>query len=174
MKALVFVSSAIVPAVLALCGVLILFSKKPLFDAFIRGAKRGMETAVGLFPTLVALFCMISMLGASGIPEMIAEIFGGGNSFLPDGISAFLLMRPVSGAASTALLSDIFANQGPDSAAGLAASVMLASSDTLVYVVSVYTSAAGIKKSRCTIPAAIITAVISAFGAIVICGKMFC
>ena len=83
-------------------------------------------------------------------------------------------MRPVSGAASTALLSDIFANQGPDSTAGLAASVMLASSDTLVYVVSVYTSAAGIKNTRCTIPAAIVTAFISAVSAIVICGKMFC
>lgn len=174
MKALVFISSAVVPAVLALCGLLILFSKKPLFDAFIRGAKRGMETAVGLFPTLVALFCMVSMLGASGIPEAVAGIFGKVNSFLPDGISAFLLMRPVSGTASTALLTDIFENQGPDSAAGLAASVMLASSDTLVYIISVYTSAAGIKKSRCTIPAAVITAVISAIGAIVICGKMFC
>lgn len=174
MNALIFISSAAVPTVLALCGALILFSKKPLFDAFIRGAKRGMETAVGLFPTLVALFCMVAMLGASGIPEVAAGLFGVENSFIPDGLATFLLMRPVSGAASTALLSDIFAVQGPDSAAGLAASVMLASSDTLVYVVSVYTSAAGIKRSRCTIPAAIIVAVISAAGAIAICGKMFC
>ena len=67
---------------------------------------------------------------------------------IPDGLAPFLLLRPISGAASTAMLSDIFTNSGADSRAGIIASVIMGSSDTLIYIVSVYQSAAGIKRSR--------------------------
>ena len=53
------ISASIVPAVVALCGFLILISKKPLFDTFISGAKRGFSTSVELFPTLCVLFCIV-------------------------------------------------------------------------------------------------------------------
>ncbi|MCI8387686.1 MAG: hypothetical protein HFE63_04385 [Clostridiales bacterium] len=164
-------SAAIVPAIIALCGVLILTSKKPLFDSFIGGAKSGAKTAVGLFPTLCVLFCAVSMFSSCGIADAIGCWLT--NVGIPDRLAPFLLMRPVSGAASTAMLADIFKSVGADSAAGLAASVIMASSDTLIYVVSVYYSAAGIKKSRCTIAAAAITMLATTVSAIILCNILF-
>lgn len=156
------ISAGIIPAILALCGVLILTSKKPLFDAFIAGAKRGFSTAVELFPTLCVLICAVSMFSSCGITDALAGLLA--KIGIPDGLAPFLLMRPVSGAASTAMLTDIFSNQGADSPAGLAASVIMASSDTMIYVISVYQSAAGIRRSRGTLAAsfAAMTAVVTA------------
>ena len=69
------IAAAAIPAVIALCGVLMLVSKKPLFDAFVGGAKSGMQTAFGLFPTLCVLFCAVSMFQSSGLAEPIAGLF---------------------------------------------------------------------------------------------------
>lgn len=146
------ISAGLIPAVIALCGVLILTSKKPLFDSFISGARRGFSTAIELFPTLCVLFCAVSMFSSCGIADMLAGLLT--KLGIPEGLAPFLLMRPVSGAASTAMLTEIFEAQGADSRAGLAASVIMASSDTMIYVVSVYQSAAGIKRSRGTLAAA--------------------
>ena len=140
------ISASIVPAVVALCGFLILISKKPLFDAFISGAKRGFSTSVELFPTLCVLFCGVSMLQNCGFTDLASRLLT--KIGIPDGLAPFLLLRPISGAASTAMLSDIFAKSGADSRAGIIASIIMGSSDTLIYIVSVYQSAAGIRKSR--------------------------
>lgn len=142
-------ASAVVPTVIALCGIIILFSKKPMFDIFIGGIKDGAKTAIGLFPTLCALMCAVAMFSACGVSEVIADFFEGIG--VPEGLAEFIVMRPISGAASTAMLADIFKNEGADSRAGIAASVMMAASDTVIYVISVYHSAAGIKKSRFTL-----------------------
>ncbi|MBQ8508799.1 MAG: hypothetical protein IJ493_02720 [Clostridia bacterium] len=165
------ISASIVPAVIALCGVIILLSKKPLFDSFIGGAKKGCDTAVKLFPTLCTLFCAVSMFSSCGIADALAGVLT--RLGIPDGMAAFLLMRPISGAASTAMLADIFAGKGADSPAGIAASVIMASSDTLFYVIAVYTAAAGIKKTRCMIPAAGVAMVVTVAAALLICKLWF-
>lgn len=164
------VAASAIPAVIALCGVLMLISRKPLFDAFIDGAKTGMNTAFGLFPTLCVLFCAVSMFSSSGITEPIAEFLT--KLGIPDQLAPFLIMRPISGAASTAMLADIFSVSGPDSAAGLAASVIMASSDTMFYVVSVYYSSAGIKKPRYTMAAAFIVMIITIVAAMILSRNM--
>lgn len=146
------IASMVVPTVIALCGLIILLSKKPMFDIFTGGIKEGAKTAVGLFPTLCALMCAVAMFSACGVSEVIADFFV--RIGVPEGLAGFIVMRPMSGAASTAMLADIFKNEGADSRAGIAASVMMAASDTVIYVISVYHSAAGIKKSRFTLLAA--------------------
>ena len=160
------IAASAIPAVIALCGVLMLVSKKPLFDAFVGGAKFGMQTAFGLFPTLCVLFCAVSMFQASGLAEPIAGLLT--KLGIPEELAPFLVMRPISGSGSIAMLSDIFASSGPDSASGLAASVIMASSDTMFYVVSVYYSSAGIKKPRYTMAAAFIVMMITTVAAIIL------
>ena len=160
------IAAAAIPAVIALCGVLMLVSKKPLFDAFVGGAKSGMQTAFGLFPTLCVLFCAVSMFQSSGLAEPIAGILS--KLGVPDELAPFLVMRPFSGSGSIAILADIFKSSGPDSASGLAASVIMASSDTMFYVVSVYYSSAGVKKPRYTMAAAFIVMMITTISAIIL------
>ncbi len=149
------IATAAVPCVICMCGIIILFSKKPMFDVFVGGIKSGAITALNLFPTLCALMCAVSMFSACGAADSLAELLM--RVGIPEGLGGFIVMRPISGSASTAMLADIFKNVGADSLAGIAASIMMATSDTVIYVISVYHSAAGIKRSRFTLAAAAVS-----------------
>ena len=144
------------PLIVAIVGSILLFGKKQHFDSFITGAQRGLETAVKLLPTLCALIVAVSMLNASGAVELlsktlapIAKIIG-----IPAELLPLLITRPFSGSAATASFSELLERVGPDSFAGLCASVIFATSDTMVYIISVYFSSVGIKQSRSAIPIA--------------------
>ena len=67
-----------------------------------------------------------------------------------------MLMRPLSGSASLAMLKTVLDACGPDSRAGLVACVMMGSSETVFYTCGVYLAAAGVKKSRYTVPCALL------------------
>ncbi len=165
--------AAIVPLVIAICAVLILTSKKPMFERFTDGIRGGFETAIRLFPTLCALCCAAAMFSACGASEAIASLLERLGSPVLGAMAEFLVLRPVSGAASTAMLLDLFERESADALAAITASVIMASSDTLVYIISVYHQAAGIKKSRVTLPAAIITMVVTTAAAIFVCERLF-
>lgn len=165
------ISASVVPIVIGIVGVLMLVSKKPMFDVFIDGIKSGFRTAVGLFPTLCALCCAVAMLNACGFTDWLAGLlvqFG-----IPRGLGGFMAVRPISGSAGTAMLADIFESEGADSTAGIAASVMMATSDTLIYIISVYHGAAGIKSSRYTLIPAAVSAIVTTALAILVSGRMF-
>ncbi len=165
------ITTAIVPVIIGIVAFIILLSKKPMYNAFIEGIKEGSRTALGLFPTLCALMSAIALFSASGAADGIAGLLSGMG--VPDGLSGFLIMRPISGGASYAMLSDIFTREGTDSLTGITASVIMATSDTLIYVLSVYQSGAGIKKSRYTLPAALCAMAVTTVAAILICGILF-
>lgn len=165
------VFASVVPLIIALTGVLILTSKKPMFDVFIAGIKNGFDTTVRLFPTLCALCCAVAMIDACGATAALASLLV--HLGIPEGLAGFIAVRPISGAASTAMLADIFKTSGADSLAGIAASVMMATSDTLVYVISVYHGAAGIKRSRFTLICAFLSAVVTTVLAIAVSGIIF-
>ena len=82
-----------------------------------------------------------------GLIEPAAEWLG-----LPRGTAPLVLLRPLSGSASLALLRDILEKYGPDSRTGLVASAMMGSGETVLYTCAVYLSAAGIHKSKYIIP----------------------
>jgi spore maturation protein B len=67
-----------------------------------------------------------------------------------------VLIRPISGSAALAVGSELMTAYGPDSTIGRTAAVMLGSTETTFYTVSVYFGAAGIRKTRYTVPAALI------------------
>ncbi|MBE6642927.1 MAG: spore maturation protein [Ruminococcaceae bacterium] len=169
------VSRLIVPLVMCLVGSALLLSKKDMFSVFTDGAIDGMNTAVRLLPTLVALLAAISMFNASGASAALAtwlapmaEKIG-----IPGEIIPLVLVRPLSGGASTALIADIFEKYGADSFVGRCASVIAGSSDTILYVVSVYFGAVGIKKTRGTVPISFIVMVFSVFFAVFLCRFFF-
>ena len=144
------ISSLPMPLILAVVGAVLLFSKKDRFDSFLNGAKQGLETAVQLLPTLCALIVGVSMLNASGAVELLSKLLSPLANIIgvPADIMPLLLTRPFSGSASTASFVDLLERVGADSFAGLCASVIFATSDTMVYIISVYFSSVGIKRSR--------------------------
>jgi spore maturation protein B len=158
-------SYLIVPVIFLAVGAVILVSRKDLFGEFIAGAKDGLATGIKLLPTLVALLAAVNMLNASGATELVASAltplcarFG-----IPAEIVPFLVVRPVSGGASTAMITDLFNKYGPDSFAGRCASVIMGSSDTIIYIIAVYFSSVSIKRTRGTVPAAFMTMLFGVF-----------
>ena len=160
---------------MCLFGIGLLFSKKDLFSCFIKGAENGLSTAVELLPTLVALLTAIAMFNASGAAEYLAETIKHVEEKIgiPPELVPLVLVRPLSGGASTALIADVFEKYGADSFVGRCASVIAGSSDTLVYVISVYFGAVGVKKTGGSVPIAGVVMLFSVFTAVFLCRLVF-
>lgn len=147
-------SDYIIPVIICAVGLLLLFDKGGLLDDFLAGAMDGLMVVVRLIPTLTLLLVGVSMFSASGALDLICSAASPLTSKLgiPSDLLPLVIMRPVSGSGSIALISDLYATAGVDSYAGFAGSVLMGSSDTLFYICAVYFSAAGVKKSGMAIP----------------------
>lgn len=148
----------LLPVLMGLVGLLMLRGKRSSFDAFVRGAREGLETAVRLLPTLTALLVAVGMLNASGAVRTISGWLSPAFSALgvPSELLPLLLSRPFSGSAATASYAALLDELGADSFAATCASVIMGSSDTAVYVVTVYFSSIGVKKTRYALPVSLL------------------
>ena len=128
-----------------------------VYDALVAGGKSGLQVAVSILPALVALLTAVYMLRASGAMDALAAVLSPvlGALGIPPETAALLLVRPVSGSGALAVGSQLMEQYGPDSAVGRTAAVMLGCSETTFYTVAVYFGAAGIRRTRYTIPAAL-------------------
>ncbi len=151
-------SALAVPIILSLFGALCLLSRKDTLSPFMEGASDGLKSAFGLIPTLVLLMTSVSMFSACGAADYLAGLLSPllSGIGIPSELVPLIIVRPISGSGGTAILTDILQKYGADSFIGRSASVICASSDTLFYVLTVYLSAAGVKKSRHAFPAAFI------------------
>ena len=128
-----------------------------VYDCFTEGAKEGAESMLGIIAPLVGLMVAINMLRESGALELIARLLSPVLNFvgIPAEVLPLALLRPISGSASLAIVTDLFRMSGPDSIAGKIASVMMGSTETTFYTIAVYFGAVGIKNTRHTLPAAL-------------------
>lgn len=165
MEKINFASSFIIPCVILAVALIILLSKKDYFGSFISGAKDGAISACKLLPTLCALVVSISIFTSSGACDYITNALLPMCDFLhiPEEIFPLIITRPLSGGASIATLEDILSRCGVDSYEGICASMIMASSDTAIYVISVYFSSTGIKKSAWALPCALFASTICIF-----------
>jgi len=148
----------VIPAVLLLMLMSGMLRRRPVYDAFLQGAKRGLDTAVAILPCLVAMLVAVAMLEASGAMDALLRALSPflGALGIPEGSLPVMLMRPFSGSASLALLEKTFTTYGPDSRDARTAAVMMGSSETIFYTASLYLAAAKVKKARHAIPAALV------------------
>lgn len=117
----------------------------------------GLRTALKVAPYLIAVMVMVSLMNASGLMGLMTLLMSPVFRMLglPDEIATFALVRPFSGAGALGALRDIYDQYGPDSAAGRTASIMMGSTETILYTVAVYFGAVKVRKTRYTIPAAL-------------------
>lgn len=155
MMAAVF--SALVPALLAIVAVTALGKKVDVFDAMTTGAAEGLRVMGRILPALVALLTGIAMLRASGALDALSQLALPLFSLLgiPPETASLVLIRPISGSGALAVGSELISRYGPDSTIGRTAAVMLGSTETTFYIIAVYFGAAGIRRSRYAIPAAL-------------------
>ena len=148
----------IVPLLLLISSLLALRKRENAYDALLDGAAEGLKLLVTLVPTLILLLTSITMLRASGAVEWISKVLSPLFSFfgIPPETAMLVLIRPFSGSAALAIGAELMTQYGADSLIGRTAAIMLGSTETTFYAVSVYFGAAGIQKTRYTIPAALI------------------
>ena len=134
-----------------------LFRGTDVFSALTDGAGEGMRTVARIFPALVALLTGASMLRASGALERLSAFLQPVLSVLgiPAPCVPLMLLRPISGSGALAFAAEIIAEYGADSLPGRTAAVMLGATETTFYVITVYFGAAGIKKARRAVAAAL-------------------
>ncbi len=148
----------VVPFLLLFVSLMALRKKENAYDLLLTGAADGLKLLVSLIPPLMALLTAVTMLRASGAISIISNILSPIFGFfgIPPETAILVLIRPISGSAALAVGADLMAQYGVDSLVGRTAAVMLGSTETTFYTISVYFGAAGIKKTRYTIPAALI------------------
>ena len=148
----------VVPILLLLASLLALHRKENTYELLLSGASEGLKLLASILPALILLLTAVTMLRASGAIELLSRylapvfrLFG-----IPPETAMLVLVRPLSGSAALAVGADLMAEYGPDSTIGKTVAVMLGSTETTFYTISVYFGAAGIQKTRYTIPAALI------------------
>ena len=148
----------IVPLLLLVSCLWALRKKENTYELLLQGGAEGLKLLVTLIPTLIILLTAVTMLRSSGAMELIGSFLGPAFRFfgIPEETAILVLIRPISGSAALAVGSDLMAHYGVDSQIGRTVAVMLGSTETTFYTISVYFGAAGIKKTRYTIPAALI------------------
>ena len=147
----------IVPILLLIASLYALRKQENSYDLLLSGAADGLKLLLTLVPTLVLLLTAVTMLRASGAMEYIGSLFAPVFRFvgIPPETAILVLIRPISGSAALAVGADLMAEYGVDSQIGRTAAVMLGSTETTFYTISVYFGAAGIQKTRYTLPAAL-------------------
>lgn len=164
-------AAAIIPAYILLLCLLALARKKDAYGAFIRGANEGMRAAVGVLPYMAGMMLAIEMFRTSGAADYVVSglhtLLGGAG--MPREVMLFMFIRPLSGAAALGELNHIFQQYGPGSPAGQLASVMMGSTETLLYTIPVYFGVVKITKTRHAL-AASVAAMIAGY----IAASLFC
>ena len=148
----------IVPILFLIASLLALRKRENTYDLLLGGGAEGLRLLLTLIPALVLLLTGVTMLRASGAVELLSTWCSPLFSFvgIPPETAMLVLVRPISGSAALAVGAELMAQYGVDSHVGRTVAVMLGSTETTFYIVSVYFGAAGIKKTRFAIPAALI------------------
>lgn len=121
----------------------------PVYEAFVDGAKGGLTTTIRILPHLIAMMVAVTMFRESGALELLLGLIRPLLDALhfPEELVPLALLRPLTGTGSLAIATDLIAQYGPDSFLGRLAATMQGSTDTTLYVLTVYFGAVGIRHS---------------------------
>lgn len=169
------ISIAIIPAIMSIILIHGYIKGIKLYDCFIEGAKDGLKTAIRIMPNLIAIFIAIGIFRRSGAMDILVSIFNPVGKILgiPKEVIPLVIMRPISGSGALGVVQDIVNTYGADSFVGRVASTMMGSAETIFYTMAVYFGAVGIKDSRYTLKAAMISHLAAVLASVFVCGLVF-
>lgn len=147
----------VIPCLLVGVAAAAMGRRTDVYGALTDGAAEGLRVLGRILPALVVLLSAVQMFRASGAMELLTGLLSPVLEGLgiPPETAVLLLVRPVSGSGALAVGSQLMEQYGPDSYIGRVTAVMLGCSETTFYTVAVYYGAAGIRRTRHTVPAAL-------------------
>ncbi|MEI6127066.1 MAG: nucleoside recognition domain-containing protein [Pseudomonadota bacterium] len=175
MKSLTFISQLAIPTFILFAVLYGSFKKVRVYDAFVSGAKEGLQVIINIFPYLLAIFIAVKAFQASGAFDLIKQALSGTFSAfgIPLEVLSIAVIKPLSGTASTAIFTDIVKTTGPDSAASRISAVIMGSAETTFYVLAVYLGAVNIRKTKYLVPVCLIADGFGIIIAIIVVRLMF-
>lgn len=169
------ISLWIIPITIGLILIYATIKKVPTYEVFVEGGKEGIQIAFSIIPYLVGMLVAITVFRASGALEFfltllkpILEMIG-----VPAEIVPLAIIRPISGTAALGMTTDLISTYGPDSFIGRLASTMQGSTDTTLYILTVYFGAVGIKKMGDALKVGLLADLIGITASIVIVSLVF-
>lgn len=169
------ISAWAIPVIVVFIPLYAAYRKVPVYESFVEGAKDGFDTAIRIIPTLVGMMVAISVFRASGAMDFVigwlkplCAALG-----IPSEVLPLALLRPITGAGSLAFTTDLIQQFGPDSMIGRIASTIQGSTDTTLYVITVYFGAVGIRKASYALKVGLISDAVGFIASIVICYLVF-
>ena len=153
MGILLMISDLLIPVTVLCIVVFGCLQRMDIYEVFLEGAKEGLQTVLDILPTLIGLMMAVEVMRAGGLLD--------------------ILVRLVSSSAATGLLTDLFAKYGPDSFLGRTASVMMSCTETVFYTMSLYFLSVGIRKTRYTLPCALLANLVGIFAAVALVRLVF-
>ncbi|ASK63302.1 spore maturation protein [Virgibacillus phasianinus] len=169
------VSAWLIPCFILVVLLTATYKRIPTYETFVEGGKEGVKLAFSLLPFLVGMIVSIAILQASGamtafihLIEPVLVMIG-----VPPEIIPLALVRPISGTAALGMTTDLIENFGPDSFIGRLASTMQGSTDTTLYILTVYFGAVGIKKMRYALKVGLLADLLGIIASIVIVTLVF-
>ena len=162
MQAIVlFLSDLIIPLFIFVIRMSGFLNRRNEYADFVKGAKKGLMTAVDILPTLAGLMVAVGILRASGLLDALTRLSGNWMEHIgfPSQLVPLAVVRMFSSSAATGLLLDVYEQFGTDSRIGRIASVMMSSSETIFYTMSIYFMTVKVKKTRWTLAGALVATI---------------
>lgn len=143
-------TSIIIPSIVLFIILYGFFKNVSIYDKFLEGVTEGLSLALKIFPTMFAMVISINVLLKSNIINDMTNFISPVLDFIgyPKELISLAIMRPISGSSALVLMDNILKVNGPDSFVGRVASVLQGSTDTTIYIISLYFSSIGIKKIK--------------------------
>ena len=162
-----YLSKSIIPIIFLLIITYGMIKGRKVYEWFIEGAKDGLKVTLRIFPYLLAMIIAVQIFKEANLMNLLnnliaplANLIG-----LPKDLIPLIIIKPLSGSGAIGLFTDVIKSFGPDTRTGLIASVVMGSTETIFYTITVYFGAVKVKKIRHTLWAAVfadMTAIIMA------------
>lgn len=169
------ISAWAIPVIVVFVPLYAAYKKIPVYESFVEGAKDGFDTAVRIIPHLVGMMVAISVFRASGAMDLMTgwlrpllNAIG-----VPGEVLPLAILRPITGTGSLAFTTELIKEFGPDSMIGRIASTIQGSTDTTLYVLTVYFGAVGIRKAGYALKVGLISDLAGFFAAVAVCYLVF-
>ena len=174
MKLLGYLSELTIPLIIFYIVGYGLLQRKQVYEYFVSGAEEGLRVVLRILPTLVGLMVGVGILRASGFLDFLGGLLGraAGSRGISAELIPVILVRMFSSSAATGLCLDIFKEYGPDSLLGRTVSIMMSSTETIFYTMSVYFMAVKVKKTRYTLAGALLATLAGVAASVFLAGKM--
>ena len=183
MGILLTISDLLIPVTVLCIVVFGCLQRMDIYEVFLEGAKEGLQTVLDILPTLIGLMMAVEVMRAGGLLDILVRLIRPAADAVgfPAELAPLSLVRLVSSSAATGLLTDLFASKlseikakyGPDSFLGRTASVMMSCTETVFYTMSLYFLSVGIRKTRYTLPCALLANLVGIFAAVALVRLVF-